>query len=215
VDLALTETDLVAIIVWGGLVNMQFTFASTFLDIINQPGMQDDIITSLKDATAENLNTFERTPPWAKLRSAMFESIRLSGPISGPARLIMQDTPLVSDPTLRLPKGQAASISAYYSQRDESLWGETAKVYRPERFLNADPPIGMPGYIIWGLKGPHTCPGRWFGQAIIQVMTKTLITAYTFAPDKNLLDGDKYVYAGGLLKRVPVAAAVRSRGPEA
>jgi len=190
---------------------MQFTFASTLLDIINQPGLENDMVASLKEATPANLDVFHVTAPWAKLRSAMFESIRLSGPISGPARLVMQDTTLASDESVHVPKGQVATMSAYYTQRDRDLWGDTAENYVPERFVAGDPPIGTPSYIIWGLQGPHMCPGRWFGQAMIQVMTMNILRSYTFKPEAVLEDGEKYEYGGGMLKRRPVAVAVSPR----
>ena len=205
------NADLVAIVVWGGLVNLQSTLSSTILDIINQPGLQETILSSLSAAKTINFDTFNRTPEWSLLRSAMFESIRLCGPITGPARICMENVALRSDSSTVLPKGQAATLSAYYTHRQKYAWGKDADRYDYQRFLKVDPPIGEPNFITWGLKGPHTCPGRWFAQATIQIMVKVLLEEYEFKPDRVLDEDEKYMYSAGNVMRTKVRIAVRKR----
>ena len=55
--LTLCATDIVAIVVWAGLINLQATFTSTILDIINQPGLQDTVLSFLSSATT---NIYEK-----------------------------------------------------------------------------------------------------------------------------------------------------------
>lgn len=204
-------SDLVVVVFWGGFVNLQQTFSSTLLDILNEAGLQDDIVDSLSSATPDNLDTFKVTEPWATLRSAMFESIRLCGFITGPGRLIMEDVPLATEPNKMLPKGQVADLSSFYTHRMPSLWGDDAAEYRPNRFMKTDPPIGSPSYIIWGLEGPHTCPGRWFGQALLQIMTKGILERYSFEPDRKMDDSNKYVYTASGVLRAKVGMSVTRR----
>ncbi|KAI1339407.1 heme peroxidase [Xylariaceae sp. FL0016] len=206
-------SDLIAIVVWGGLVNLQSTFVSTLLDIINDADGQSVILPTMSAASTENLDTFqsESASPWSSLRSAMFESIRLCGPCTGPARIINEDVHLLSQPSLRIPKGSVATLSAYATHRDPSFWGEDAAVYRRDRFACMAPPIGEPAFVSWGLKGPHTCPGRWFAQMLIQIMTKTTLEAYEFKPETRLSEEDKYVYTAGNVGRKAVAMTVTTR----
>jgi cytochrome P450 len=138
----------------------------------------------------------------------MFESIRLSGPITGPARIVLEDTHLPSQPSFRIPKGKVATLSAYTIHRDTAVWGSDAAAYRPNRFMAKAPPIGEPEFVTWGLEGPHTCPGRWFAQATIQIMTKTVLETYSFHPERRLPDTQKYVYTAGSVGRVPVGMTV-------
>lgn len=139
----------------------------------------------------------------------MFESIRLSGPITGPARIVTEDVHLPSQPSLRIPKGAVATLTAYTTHRDTEVWGSDAAVYQPTRFMVKPPPIGEPEFVAWGLKGPHTCPGRWFAQSTIQIMTKTVLETYAFEPKKRLADSQKYVYAAGSVDWVPVGMTVK------
>lgn len=209
---------MVAITVWIGLRNLQITLTSTLLDMINEPGLLPKVASSLSGASIENLNSFgpesSKDTSWSLLRSAMFESIRLCGPATGPARIISatHDLPLASDPSVRLPPKQVATLSSFLSHRLPVNWGSTAKEYHVDRFLGNDPDIGSTKFITWGLKGPHTCPGRWFAQQTICVMMKTLLDEYTFEAERTgLTDGDKYEYHAGVVtrKEVPVVVARR------
>lgn len=215
--------DLVTIVVRIGLRSLQITLLSTLLDIIDVPGLADQINSSLtrpaKDAKADlsTLNTFTRTDssPWALLRAAMFESTRLCGPASGPARIITSpyDLALASDPSVKLPPGQVATLSSFYSHRMPENYGSDAKQYNPQRFLTSGPNIGSKEFITWGLKGPHLCPGRWFTQEAICIMMKAVLERYKFEPARTELDDDdKYEYNAGVVtrKEVPVTVYKRS-----
>ncbi|KAH8647317.1 heme peroxidase [Xylariales sp. PMI_506] len=206
-------TDLVAVVVWGGLVNLQITFGSTLLDIINEEGGQTALLDTLQSTKTSNLEVFkpDAASPWGPIRSAMFESIRLCGPATGPARKIMQDVRLPSQPSLKLPKNGVATLSAYANHRDPQYWGSDATSYDMRRFAQQAPPIGKPAFVSWGLTGPHTCPGRWFAQACIQIMTKVTLEAYEFVPHVRLTDGQKYIYTPGNVERAPVPMQVRVR----
>ena len=141
----------------------------------------------------------------------MFESIRLSGSITGPARIITQPTVLPSSPNLTLPKGQAVTLSTYHTHRDPNVWGPNAAAFQHDRFLHADPPVGSSRYLAWGLKGPHACPGQWFGQAVIQILIKELLERYEFRQDREVLDDDKFIYKGGSVVRKEVGVMVVRR----
>lgn len=203
-------SDMVGIVVWGGLTNLQATLASTFLDIINQPGLQDSVLGSLCGATLDNLSQ-DRTVPWATLRSASFESLRLSGPATGPARNTLKNVVLPSEPSKHVPSGQAVALSSYYLHRQPSAWGPDATAYRADRFARADPDIGSANFVSWGLKTPHMCPGRWFALQSIQIMVRELLEAYTFKQDRVLRDDEKYRYSSGSVYRNPVGVTVKRR----
>ncbi|KAI1159323.1 cytochrome P450 [Nemania serpens] len=206
--------DLIAIVVWGGLVNLQAVFSSTLLDIINRQTEQFEITETLASANISDLDTFRpwnEPSSWNRLRGDMFESIRLSGPVTGPSRIVLEEVPLASDSSLSLPKGSVAALSAYTTHRDKEIWGENAAIYEPDRFVSEGPPEGEPKFVSWGLKGPHMCPGRWFGQTMVLIMTKTVLQTYKFEPAERLDDDDKYVYSSGNATRVPVGMTVTLR----
>lgn len=115
---------------------------STVLDILNTPSLSSTILSSLKGATVENLNTFAPTTaskpsPWALLRSSMFESIRLAGTVTGPARTIVSRNPLplVSNPNIHLPPGQIATLSSWYTHRQEFNYTD-ATTFKYDRYVS-------------------------------------------------------------------------------
>ncbi len=222
-------SNLVAISVWIGLRNLQVSVLSTLLDVINEPGLADRVAAALPaDVSVDALDTFAfgtnggtDSPggkPWALLRSAALESIRLCGTATGPARIINSDAAAVaslalrSDPRMHLPAGQVATLSPYYTHRQPASFGPDAAHYRADRFLDSSPALGTPRNIAFGLQGPRMCPGQWFVQAAICVMMRRLLAAYTFAPAiTEMGDAEKYAYQAGLVRRneVPVRVARR------
>jgi len=78
--------------------------------------------------------------------------------------------------------------------------------------VKQDPDIGSTKWITWGLKGPHTCPGRWFAQEAICVLVKALLEEYEFVQDGTVeTDGEKYVYHAGVVTRKEVGGRVVRR----
>ena len=77
--------------------------------------------------------------------------------------------------------------------------------------MKENPPIGTTKFLAWGLKGPHCCPGRWFGQATIQLMTKAILEEYIFEQDSVIPDNDKYIYSAGSVVRKQEGILVRRR----
>ncbi|OAA66830.1 heme peroxidase [Niveomyces insectorum RCEF 264] len=232
-------SDLIAISVWIGLRNLQVSVTSTLLDIINEPGLADRVTASLAGATVDNLDTFSFADsqaggsgdnnhdnagggtagtPWALLRSAVLESIRLCGTATGPARIVAnQARPLAlrSDPAVRLPPGKVATLSTYYTHRQPSSFGADAAVYRADRFVASSPALGSVRNIAFGLQGPRMCPGQWYVQAAICVMVQRLLAEYAFAPAATgRSDADKYAYHAGVVTRQEVPVMVTRRQTE-
>lgn len=176
------------------------------------------MVNSLSTATISSLDTFTPTSPakpspWSLLRSAMFESIRLCGTMTGPARLIASPhpLPLASSPSTFLPRHQIATLSSYYTHRQEFNY-RNATAYQAERFVKQDPDIGSTAWITWGLKGPHTCPGRWFTQEAICVLVKELLLEYEFKQSGVIeSDDEKYIYHAGVVTRKEVGGMVTRR----
>ncbi|KAK8073414.1 Alpha-dioxygenase 1 [Apiospora phragmitis] len=146
-------SDLATLIAWAGITNLQTPFAATLLDIINntEDPQQSSLVASLDSAAAASLDTFQlptTSPRWTALRAAVLESVHLSGPVTGPARLVVgreddnhnfhhhkKGVHLASYPSMRSPKGAVAALSPYATHRDTSQWGSDAAAYKPERWL--------------------------------------------------------------------------------
>ena len=91
------------------------------------------------------------------------------------------------------------------------MWGANAARYDARRFVKGDPGIGEPNFVTWGLKGPHTCPGRWFAVQTIMIMVKRMIEGYEFRQSSVMGDEEKYVYSAGNVARKEVGGVVKKR----
>lgn len=194
------------------------------MDIVNAPAdIRSSLTKSLPSLDVATLNTFTQLPvpdpkdPWTTLRAVMFESIRLSGPITGPARICLENVNLPSSTSTSaqepqsIPKGQVVTLSAYWTHRSTDIYGDQAKNWLPSRFLHENPKIGSPSYVTWGLEGPHMCPGRWFAQECLLVMTKVLLGGYGIVPDRVMTDDEKYIYSACSVARRDVGVTIHRR----
>jgi hypothetical protein len=55
------------------------------------------------------------------------------------------------------------------------------------------------------------CPGRWFAETAILLMTRITLLEYEFDPERRLTDEEKYTYSAGNVMRVPVRMTVKLR----
>ena len=55
------------------------------------------------------------------------------------------------------------------------------------------------------------CPGRWFAQQCLLVMTKALLGDHDIVPDLVLTDDEKYIYSAGRVMRSDVGVVIHRR----
>lgn len=112
---------------------------------------------------------------------------------------------------MHLPSKQIATLSSYYTHRQEFNY-KNATRYQYDRFVKHDPDIGSTSWVTWGLKGPHTCPGRWFTQEAICILVKALLEEYEFKQNEAVgRDEEKYIYHAGVVTRKEVGGIVVKR----
>jgi hypothetical protein len=119
----------------------------------------------------------------------MFESIRLCGPITGPARIISSKHPVA-----------LATLRSYYTHRQCWAYGSDAASFNAQRFATADPDIGSTKFIT-GPEGSTYMSWRWFTQEAICVIVKALLLEYEFASEGVVADEEKYIYHAGVMMR--------------
>ncbi|KAL0577364.1 hypothetical protein V5O48_004616 [Marasmius crinis-equi] len=99
------------------------------------------------------------------------EVLRLHAPVPGTTRVAMRDGVIpLSEPVggkdyVEVAKGQVIYISILAMNRSEKLWGQDAKQFKPERWLNGSLDTSLPG--VWGnmmtfLGGARSCIGYRF-----------------------------------------------------
>jgi cytochrome P450 family 135 len=81
----------------------------------------------------------------------------------------------------RLPAGTFVWASIGASHSDRRTWGEDAERFRPERWLEADPPTRA--YLPFG-GGAHRCLGAVFAYSEMDVILRTVLRLVELQPDR-------------------------------
>lgn len=109
--------------------------------------------------------TFERLKSLKYLQHVINETFRLNPPIGTNTRMALRDTILPTGggssgygtSSIFVQKGDIITFSFYALHRRQDLFGDDAKVFRPERWESLRPPHWS--YLPFG-GGPRVCPGQ-------------------------------------------------------
>lgn len=153
-----------------------------------QTKLRQELLTvSASTPTMEELNAL----PY--LDSVIKETMRVKPPVPSTIRVAAKDDviPLrhsvrdirgILHDSIPVKKGEMIDIPISALNRDESLWGEDAKEYRPERWEKSPEAVHMiPG--VWGnvmtfLGGPRSCIGYRFSIAEMKVILFTVVREF-------------------------------------
>jgi len=131
------------------------------------------------------------------LDAVIRESLRYHSVVDGSIRVATKDDiiplekPFVGKDgktrdVLSVSKGDSFFISIVVMNNAESIWGESAKDFNPDRWLNSGPPKATQGIpSVWGnqlsfLAGPRSCIGLRFALVEMKALLFTLIRAFEF-----------------------------------
>ncbi|KAF5318137.1 hypothetical protein D9619_012227 [Psilocybe cf. subviscida] len=157
-------------------------------------GAQSKLRTELETVSTDN-PTMDELNALPYLDSVVRETLRVHAPVPASMRTAMQDDiiPLQTPYTdklgntqshIHLKKGQTIIIPIGSINKDETIWGQDAAEFNPERWQHV--PEGshsIPG--VWGnmmtfLGGPKACIGYRFSVTEMKALIFTLVRAFEF-----------------------------------
>lgn len=123
------------------------------------------------------------------LDSVVRESLRFYSPVPATRRIAMKDDVIpLAEPIggryhVKVQKGQNILINISVLNRSKKLWGEDAREFRPERWLNGPIDTGLPG--VWGnmmtfLGGARSCIGYRFSLVEMKALLFALVREFEF-----------------------------------
>ncbi|KXN91971.1 hypothetical protein AN958_11031 [Leucoagaricus sp. SymC.cos] len=155
--------------------------------------------------------TMEELDALPYLDAVIREALRLHSPVPATIRYATKDdviplqNPIIDEDgkehyELKVNKGQVIYLSITMVNRLESIWGEDAQVFNPDRWTS--PPeaaANIPG--VWGnimsfLGGPRNCIGWRFALVEIKAILFTLLRTFKFemaVPAKDILKRSELV----------------------
>jgi cytochrome P450 len=108
------------------------------LYIVSNPQVYSRLLAEIASTTISSPVTDSEARGMPYLQAVIKEGLRMHPPISG---LAFRVVPAGGD-TLSgtfLPEGTNVGYNFFGMMRDPKLWGEDAKLFRPERWLNSSP----------------------------------------------------------------------------
>ncbi|KAF9534060.1 cytochrome P450 [Crepidotus variabilis] len=166
-------------------------FALTQAPVV-QAKLREELLTvSTDNPTMDELNAL----PY--LDAVVHETLRLHTPVTSTIRIAAQDDIMpLGKPVLGrngemidrilIKKGQTMLLPILAINRAESIWGEDARQFKPERWTESKNPESVstiPG--VWGnlmtfIGGPRACIGYRFSLVEMKALLFTLVRAFEF-----------------------------------
>ncbi|TCD70031.1 cytochrome P450-dit2 [Steccherinum ochraceum] len=147
--------------------------------------------------------TYDRLIELPYLDAIVRETLRVHPPVNSMDRTVLQDTVLpLSKPItgvrgnlireVAVTKGTALSLGIYAYNRSKDIWGEDAKQWKPERWLQPLPESArnaQSGGVFYNLMtfagGPRSCIGFKYAELEIKTFLFHLIESFRFSPGKS------------------------------
>ncbi|KAJ8714835.1 hypothetical protein PYW08_004816 [Mythimna loreyi] len=188
VDPSLTEKQIkseVDTIIVGGQETVASTMFYTLLMLGCKPRIQEKLYAEMKsifgdsrrDVSKEDLGRMEYC------EAVINETLRLYPPVPGVLRYADRDLPLKS---FTIPKGTVCGINSWGAGRSVRVWGSDAKLYRPERWLEDQPP-GVPAAFLAFSYGRRACIGKKYAMAFLKTMLAHCVRELQFESEADNL----------------------------
>jgi len=153
---------------------------SLFL-LAQHPDVARDLVDELAGARAGTPATLARVSNLPLLDAVVKESMRLLPGVPYQVRVATQPTRLGN---YDVAPGSHALLSSFLTNRDPQIYDEPAR-FRPGRWSRIDP---TPFDYLAFSGGPRTCPGSWFGTAVVKVALATILSRFRvgIVPDTRI-----------------------------
>jgi cytochrome P450 len=143
---------------------------SLFL-LAQHPDVARDLVDEIAGALAGTPATLARVSNLPLLDAVVKESMRVLPAVPYQARVATQPTRLGSH---NVAPGSYALLSPFLTNRDPKVYDEPAR-FHPGRWSQITPtPFD---YLVFS-GGPRTCPGSWFGTAVVKVALATILSRF-------------------------------------
>ncbi|KAH7337444.1 cytochrome P450 [Rhizoctonia solani] len=148
-----------------------------------------DVQAKLRAEIREAYKVYGKNLDYDQLNSLPYLDADWTLPLQYPVR--SQDGKITIS-NIYIPKGTCLHVSLGAANRDERIWGNDAREFKPSRWLEPLPASAaisrMPGIyssIMTFLVGPRACPGVKFAQLEMKAVLSSLASSFKFDPSEE------------------------------
>ncbi|KAF7721306.1 hypothetical protein EC973_004948 [Apophysomyces ossiformis] len=168
----------------------------TFYNLMLHPRVQDKLLKEIHQkmpVDIENTDAaslFETIKNMTYAHAVFYEILRLHPPVPGNVRCALRDDTLPDGTPVK--KGDEVSWNSYSLGRSEKIWGENAKQFYPERWINSDGSLRRESQGQWPVfhAGPRICLGQNLATLEALIAITYLLKQYKF----SLVPGQDITY---------------------
>jgi cytochrome P450 len=153
----------------------------TLILLAQHPQIARYLLDEVNGQLAGATPTLDRINDLPLLTAVVKESMRILPPVPQQFRIAQEDTTLANFPVTAKTR---VLLSPFLTNRDPDLYREPDR-FKPERWASIDP--SPYEYLVFSA-GPRSCPGYWFGFAVLKVALPTILTRYrvVLAPNTRI-----------------------------
>jgi len=189
--------DQMKLLIFAGYDTTSISLTWALIELCRRPETQTQLRKELQEFSSRDPTYEELMHGLPYLDAVVHEVLRIHNPVSESTRVAAADEVIPLSRPLQLLsgqvvdrivvcKGQAITVSIQGVNCSAAFWGQDAKEFKPERWLN---PEGLPEraqeiqghrHLLTFLDGPRTCLGRAFALAEFKAVLSVLIRSYAF-----------------------------------
>ncbi|CAG8961580.1 hypothetical protein HYFRA_00006114 [Hymenoscyphus fraxineus] len=134
------------------------TLGTVFYCLLTNPAAYERLVVELRTKISNEVETRDSR---SYLNAVIKESLRVYSSNSPPMERVVPKDGMETN-GYHLPGGTIVSVPQYVAHRDIKVWGEDAKQFKPERWIEADEPTlkRMDNNFLAFGKGTRVCVGR-------------------------------------------------------
>ncbi|CAJ1342483.1 unnamed protein product [Effrenium voratum] len=133
-------------------------------------------LDALDSESDEGKLSYQTVLQLSYLQAVVSEALRLYPSVPSDSKVAVDDD-IFPDGTF-VPGGTVVQWEPYAMARDESLWGEDAAAFRPERWLEMEAPPSPYKYIVFNA-GPRECLGKRLAYLELKVCLAQVFQSFT------------------------------------
>jgi len=141
----------------------------TLVLLAQHPRIARDLLDEVKGRLAGAAPSLDALSDLPLIAAVIKESMRLLPPVPQQFRIAYKATTIANFPVSAKTR---VLLSPFLTNRDPDLYPDSDR-FKPERWADIDP---MPHEYLAFSGGPRSCPGYWFGFAILKVAIAAILT---------------------------------------
>ncbi|CAB4440115.1 unnamed protein product [Rhizophagus irregularis] len=150
-------------------------------NVMVNPNVEGKLVEEVNSLLSENnpIPKYDDIKQFEYTQATFYETLRLHPAVPISIKLCLKDDMLPNGTPIYA--GELVNWSSWATGRDERIWGENAKIFSPERFLNSEDGLKPSQYKFTSFNcGPRLCLGQNFATIEAMTLATSLLRIYKF-----------------------------------